>query len=228
MHLGFTQLGPLANRQKLLAISPHLDDVALGCADLVAAHPSAVVVTVVAGRPGPHELTDWDRQCGFGPDDDVMGARREEDAAAVRVLGASPVWLEFLDRQYAHDWASPRPDEVASALRPLAGEASLVASPLGMLHPDHVAVGQACYAVARAIPDVRWVVYEDAIYRATDGASGEATARLISAGFTLKELAIPPAERKREAIACYTSQVKGLGGLLEDAYRPERYWELGR
>src|ERR1051326_50105 len=107
MHLGFTQLGPLANRQKLLAISPHLDDVALGCADLVAAHASAVVVTVVAGRPGPHELTGWRRRCGFGPDDGVVGARREEDAAAVRVLGASPVWLEFLDRQYAHDCSSP-------------------------------------------------------------------------------------------------------------------------
>jgi LmbE family N-acetylglucosaminyl deacetylase len=228
MHLGFTQLDPLANRQKLLAISPHLDDVALGCADLVAAHPSALVVTVIAGRPGPHELTDWDRQCGFGPDDDVMGARREEDAAAMRLLEATPMWLDFLDRQYAAEWTSPKPDEVAAALRPLAGEAALVASPLGMLHPDHVAVAQACFALAHTMHDLRWLVYEDAIYRATDGASSEATARLIAAGFTLKELAIPPAERKRKAIACYTSQVKGLGGLLEDAYRPERYWELGR
>lgn len=228
MHLGFTQLDPLANRQKLVAISPHLDDVALGCADLVAAHPAALVVTVTAGHPGPHQLTDWDRQCGFAQDQDVIGARRHEDAGAMRVLGATPRWLDFLDRQYMADWSSPAPAEVAAELRPLVAEASLVASPLGMLHPDHVAVAQACYALAHSMPDVRWIVYEDAIYRATAGATDEATSRLVAGGFTLRELKMSPAQHKREAIECYTSQVRGLGHLLDDAYRPERYWELVR
>lgn len=228
MHLGFTQLGPLANRQKLVAVSPHLDDAVLGCADLVAAHPGAIVVTVIAGRPGPHEVTDWDRRCGFGPNDDVIGARRDEDAAAVRMLGAVPMWLDFLDRQYMSDWSSPKPADVAAALRPLAATADLVASPLGMLHPDHVAVAEACFNVARAMPDVRWVVYEDAIYRATHGATDEATARLAVAGLSLEPMEVRPTSLKREAVARYTSQVIGLGELLDDAKRPERYWDLVR
>ena len=226
MHVRFTQPDDLANRQKLVAISPHLDDVALGCAGLVAGLPGSLVVTVIAGRPGPHELTDWDDRCGFGPGDDVMGARRQEDEAALRLLGATPMWLDFLDRQYAAGWSSPNPDAVAAALRPIAAGASLVASPLGMLHPDHVAVADACYAVARAMPEVRWVVYEDAIYRATAGATDAALARVEAEGFNLTDVAVAPAAQKRQAIDSYTSQVKGLGDLIEDAYRPERYWTL--
>lgn len=226
MHLGHTTFGPSANGPKLVAISPHLDDVVLGCADLVAAHPGAIVLTVTAGRPGAHELTDWDRRCGFGPEDDVIGARRDEDAAATRVLGAVPMWLDFLDRQYTPDWSSPKPADVAAALRPLAAAAGLVASPLGLVHPDHVAVAEACFMVARALPEVRWAVYEDAIYRATRGVTEEATARLAQAGFALEPIEVPPASRKRDAVALYTSQIKGLGALLEDARRPERYWDL--
>jgi len=228
MHLGFTQIRPLINRSALVAISPHLDDVALGCADLLASYTGALVVTVVAGRPGPHELTDWDRKCGFGQDDDIMGARRLEDDAALRHLGAIPVWLDFLDRQYAPDWRSPDPDEVADAIRPLIDDAGLVASPLGLLHPDHVAVAAACFQLARSLPSLPWILYEDAIYRATSGASDAATAQLRARGFYLEPFQIAPAALKREAIGCYFSQLEGLGDLVLDAYEPERYWTLVR
>ena len=211
-----------------MAISPHLDDVAFGCADLVSGYPGALVVTVVAGRPGPHELTDWDGKCGFGQDDDVMGARREEDDAALRHLGAIPVWLDFLDRQYARDWSSPDPYRIAEAIRPLLEDAGVVASPLGLLHPDHVAVAAGCLQVARSLPSLPWILYEDAIYRATPGASDEATAKLRDAGLYLEPFEIGPAARKREAIASYVSQLKGLGDLVLDAYEPERYWTLVR
>src|SRR5690349_18531517 len=126
MHFGFTQIRPLINRSALVAISPHLDDVALGCADLVAAYPRALVITVIAGRPGPHELTEWDARCGFGQGDDVMGARRLEDDAAIRQLGARPLWLDFLDRQYAPEWSSPDPGLIAEAVRPLLDDAGVV------------------------------------------------------------------------------------------------------
>jgi LmbE family N-acetylglucosaminyl deacetylase len=226
MHLGFTQMQRPANGKKLVAISPHLDDVVLGCSDLVAAHPGALVVTVTAGRPGPHELTDWDRQCGFGPGEDVIRARREEDAAALRQLGATPVWLDFLDRQYSPDWSSPDPGQVATALRPVVADAGLVASPLGMLHPDHVAVARACYEVARTLPDLPWVIYEDAIYRARPGATAEAITRMGALGLALTDVQVAPDSRKRSAVELYTSQLKGLGELVLDANQPERYWTL--
>ena len=218
----------MVNRSALVAISPHLDDVALGCADLVAAYPGALVVTVTAGRPGPHELTDWDAKCGFGPDDDVMGARRVEDAGAIERLGARPLWLDFLDRQYDPDWRSPDPARVADAIRPLINDAGVIASPLGLLHPDHVAVAEACFQLARSLTSLPWTLYEDAIYRATAGATEAATAKLRASGLYLEPFDVAPAEHKREAIGCYASQLQGLGDLVLDAYEPERYWTLVR
>ena len=215
----------------LVAISPHLDDVALGCADLVVANDGVVVVTVTAGRPGPHPLTDWDRTCGFGQDDDVVGARRLEDEAALAELGACPLWLDFLDVQYVQYGPTPTHKRVVEALRAaIAGQdASVVASPLGLFHPDHVMTAGASLDAVRQSRGVRWLLYEDAIYRAYDGQTSAALSSLDTKGWVLDEVAIPTAgERKRRAIALYASQVRGLGVQLDDAYKPERYWELTR
>ena len=198
---------------------------ALGCAGFVAAHPGALVVTAIAGKPGPHPLTDWDRKCGFVQEDDVMGARRLEDEAAIAELGATTRWLDFLDRQYA-DWKSPDTTKMTAALRPILDHADFVAAPLGIGHPDHVAVAQACFELARSPRGKQWVLYEDVIYRTTDGRTEEAVARLRKDGFALSEVEFLEAPHKRQAIERYKSQVLGLGDLLDDAYRPERYWRL--
>lgn len=187
----------------------------------MAVNPGAQVVTVTAGRPGPHELTEWDRRCGFGQDDDVVGARRREDEAALRRLGATPRWLDFLDRQYA-DGEAPDPGRVADALRQIVRDADVVASPLGLTHPDHIAVAAACRMLARP----GWILYEDAIYRADDGRTEAAIAALRNDGFVPEPIQVPPAQAKRAAVDAYRSQVLGLGTLVEDAFRPERYWEL--
>jgi LmbE family N-acetylglucosaminyl deacetylase len=205
---------------RLLAVSPHLDDVALGCAGLVVRHPGAMVATVTAGRPGPHTLTHWDRRCGFGEGDDVVGVRRKEDRAALSILGASPVWLDFLDRQYA---PVADPGEVALAVEHLLTETApdVVAMPLGLSHPDHLMTAAACREVARRRNEVRWIVYEDAIYRPL-------VRERLAEGFELRDVEVPTVDpqRKRDAIACYATQVRGLGDLLVDAYEPERYWML--
>jgi len=197
----------------------------LGCAGLVAAHPGALVVSVTAGRPGPHPLTEWDRRCGFSEGDDVVGRRRQEDEIALEHLGASALWLDFLDRQYA-DGKPPERDDVAAAIRAAVDGVELVASPLGLEHPDHLVTAQACFDVARSLPSVRWIIYEDAIYRSTPGAMEEVVSRLADAGYSLRPLQVESADAKRAAVTCYASQVHGLGGLLDDAYQPERYWDL--
>jgi LmbE family N-acetylglucosaminyl deacetylase len=227
MHLGFTQSGTSTNAISLVAISPHLDDVVLGCADLVAAHPGALVVTVAAGVPAPHPLTGWDLACGFAEGDDVVGTRRREDREALTRLDAKPLWLDFLDRQYMGG-SSPSPLAVAEALRDMLQRSNcdLVASPLGLQHPDHLATAAASYEVARRLPSTRWLVYEEAIYRTDAGATEEAIRRLFDGGFALEPIEVVPDDRKREAIDCYTSQLKGLGDLVRDAYAPERYWSL--
>ncbi len=191
----------------------------------MAAHPGAAVVTVTAGKPPPHPLTDWDRQCGFMESDDVVGARRAEDEAALAQLGSQPVWLDFLDRQY-RDGEPPAKPGVARAIEAVLRDRApeVIASPLGLSHPDHLVTAAACLDIARGKPAVTWIVYEDAIYRALAGATDEAMARLKHHRFALRPLEVSATSRKGAAIDCYATQLKGLGELIRDAYRPERYW----
>jgi LmbE family N-acetylglucosaminyl deacetylase len=96
---GLLQPGTL---NRVVVVSPHFDDAALGAAHLISAHPGTTVITVLGGRPPayPAEPTDWDACGGFVAGDDVVARRREEDGAAMAFLGATPVWLEFPDHQY--------------------------------------------------------------------------------------------------------------------------------
>ena len=185
------------------------------------------MVTVTAGKPPPHHpLTDWDRQCGFAESDDVVGARRAEDEAALAQLGSRPVWLDFLDRQY-RDETSAQPGvacAIEAILRDRAPE--MIASPLGLSHPDHLVTAAACLDVARGKRAVTWVIYEDAIYRALAGSTDEALARLKHHRFALRPMEVSATARKGAAIDCYSSQLIGLGELIRDAYRPERYWSV--
>ena len=178
------------------------------------------MATVAAGRPGPHPLTDWDRACGFQEGDDVVGVRREEDRRAVALLGARPVWFDFLDVQYGPPASST---DVAWAVEALLREsgADLVAMPVGLHHPDHLITARACGEVAGRTPQLTWLVYEDVIYR-----------RLVSErtadGFALRSVEVPPVDLqlKREALERYATQLHGLGEQWLDGLEPERYWEL--
>ena len=168
-------------------------------------------------------MTDWDRRCGFEDGDDVVGARRREDEQALAMLGARPVWLEFLDHQYG---PPPADGELVTALEATIDSAGLLASPLGLFHEDHVMTATACFELARAKRDIRWIVYEDAIYRPVVGRTDAALAMLRGDGFVLTDIDVPEAASKKTAIDRYPSQLLGLGDLLADAYRPERYWSL--
>ena len=74
--------------QRIVVVSPHFDDAALGAAHVLGTYPGSTVITVMAGWPPsyPEEPTDWDACGGFVAGDDVVAARREEDLAALEVL----------------------------------------------------------------------------------------------------------------------------------------------
>jgi LmbE family N-acetylglucosaminyl deacetylase len=76
---------------RIVVLSPHLDDAVLGCGNLLAAHPGARVITVFAGAPPtyPDPMTWWDRLSGFTTGDDPLAVRRAEDAGALGELGAT-------------------------------------------------------------------------------------------------------------------------------------------
>lgn len=171
---------------RLVVLSPHLDDAALGCAERLAACPGAVVVTVFAGRPPPSlRLTEWDAAAGFREGDDVIGVRRAEDAAALRLLGATPVWLDFLDAQYG---ATPDVSTLTAAIdRALAaGAPATVLIPLGLFHSDHALVHEAALSCARRGDGRRWVAYEEPMYRLLPEARARRFAALRGAGVAVE------------------------------------------
>ena len=93
---------PEGTLERVLLFSPHFDDAALGAAHMLGAHPDSLVVTVFGGPPAqyPDPPSEWDALGGFRAGDDVVALRREEDVAALKVLDARPLWLEFVDHQY--------------------------------------------------------------------------------------------------------------------------------
>jgi len=231
--LSLTRPEPGALPGPLVVVSPHCDDAVLGCGELLANHPGAEVVTVFAASPpSDTPLTPWDEAAGFQAGDAVMETRREEDRAALTVLGAVPVWLEFRDTQYG---PSPAPEDVARALETvLRRRARTVFIPLGLIHPDHRLAHAASLLVVRQRPDLEWFAYEDAIYRhSARDLVGERIRDLAGAGFapTPASLVLTTAAvRKRVAIECYRSQLRALASPIGpgygDAFAPEAYWRL--
>jgi LmbE family N-acetylglucosaminyl deacetylase len=225
-------LSSLPAREPLLVISPHLDDGVFACGQLLAEHPGSLVLTVCAGRPSTYPaLTDWDRAAGFAPGDDIVALRRAEDRAALAVLGAQPVWLDFLDAQYgAAADAATIGVELAEAIGRLG--CTSVFAPLGLFHSDHVLTHNAALAALPACP-ADWFLYEDALYRRLPELLQEREEQLRARGFALKPVTLSGpdcSDRKRRAIAAYASQLRALTtpgrlGYL-DAFAPERYWRL--
>jgi LmbE family N-acetylglucosaminyl deacetylase len=217
----------------VLVVSPHCDDAVFGCGQLLAARPGAVVVTVFAGAPSSYAtVTRWDTAAGFGAGDDVMAARRAEDHAALERLGARPLWLPFLDSQYG---ATPTILDVAGALDLVIGDLGpdTVVVPLGLFHSDHAIAHEAALALLARHRHRQWLAYEDALYRRIAGLIDARLARLAAADVAAEPAGAMPAgalERKREAVACYRSQLRALAAPghpgYADAFAPEGYRTL--
>jgi LmbE family N-acetylglucosaminyl deacetylase len=214
-------------------VSPHCDDAVFACADLIAAHPEATVVTLFAGGAADGVLRPWDTDCGFMPGDDVMAARRHEDREALALLGARPVWLAFRDDQYGRNAGAA---DIAHELTAVVDDVvpSAVLAPLGLFHRDHVLAHAASMLTRTRRPAPAWLVYEDAIYRALKGDPvGERVSALRHGGVALERVQLGDGRAsalKRRAVRCYRSQLRGLASAgragHRDAFAPEAYWRL--
>lgn len=213
-----------------LLVSPHLDDAVFGCGQWLGAHPGTRVVTVFAGLPADGGMrTDWDRRCGFASAREAVLARREEDRAALALLGGEPCWLDFGDSQYG---APATASAVAGALSPLLerqGEDDAFVFPLGLFHSDHRLVHEACMAAWRRHPRPA-LLYEDALYRGIPGLQQQRLAELLRLGLQLtpaKEKPVEAAATKARAVQCYASQLRAFGpDGYDDTARPERRWRF--
>lgn len=210
-------------------LSPHLDDAVFSCGGRVALQVRAGmrvwVVTVCAGSPGG-PLSDFARALheywGLA-ETDAPAARREEDRAALALLGAVPVHWDFPDCVYrrAPDGRVLYPDydalwgpiaeedgalreELTRRIRGLPSSAVLCV-PLGAgEHVDHRLVRQAAEAIGRPL-----VYYEDYPYA---GEPGRVEQALGEGGWESAEVGLDEAalEAKIAAARCYRSQISSF------------------
>ncbi|VVE61948.1 hypothetical protein PCA31118_00848 [Pandoraea captiosa] len=210
-----------------LVISPHLDDAVFSCGRLLAAAPGAIVVTVFAGIP-PDDVAapPWDEAAGFASANAAMQARRAEDLAALGMLGAEPIWLPFLDRQYVEGNTA---QAIATALGAVIDKypQRRVLSPLGLFHSDHALVFDAVWAMlherTRALAGAtgaagadlepepgtadlaRWWFYEDMPYRRLSGLVGARIGAWRAQGYAPRRVEPVPAQTGNGADAADAS-----------------------
>jgi LmbE family N-acetylglucosaminyl deacetylase len=228
--------------ERIVVISPHLDDAVLGSAHLLATYPGSRVITVFAGRPSsyPADPTPWDASGGFSANDDVAALRRLEDEAALTLLGARPLWLDFADHQYLSPDDRSGAAEVALVLRDkiLDLSPSSVFLPMGLANPDHVVTHDAGLLVRSGFLEsghgCSWFCYEESGYKHIPGLLAWRVSRLFRNGLWPTPAVVPvnpDMRKKRQAIACYASQLPPLRrehALDErlNANVPEQYWRL--
>lgn len=228
----------MQSKQRLLIVSPHLDDAILSCGLLLAAHPGAVVCTVFTASPEHNMSTDWDLQSGFNDAFEAMKARKTEDLEALETLHARPVHLPFCDAQYQ---STPSPELVANAIERTIIEVapSTLMVPLGLFHSDHVLVADACLSLLRRSNDMHMSLYEEVPYRRMPGVVQDRMRVLAERGFltnpddTFDNTRLTGADAaineqlKDTAIHAYQSQLRAFGpdgqaGL----HSAERYWHI--
>jgi len=225
--------------ERVVVVSPHLDDAVLSCGRFLGSVSDPTVVTVFAGNPPayPDPMRKWDVQSGFSPSDDVMAARRAEDERALAVLDTTPVHLDCVEYTYREGDRPVPPEEIAEMLAPALAtlRPSLVVAPFGLANPDHDVTHRACM-IARGRMDrtVAWWCYEDSGYKHIPGM----LAWRVSSMFRKNVWPTPVCpsittteETKREAIDCYPSQLLALEDDWHvtrklDAPAPEQFWRL--
>ena len=101
-------------RYDRIYLSPHLDDVVFSCGGRIHREVGgglSVLVATVATAPASARLSRYARRFhrrgGLG--DDAVARRREEDEAAVRMLGAAALHLGLPDAMYRVDPGTGRP-----------------------------------------------------------------------------------------------------------------------
>ncbi len=225
--------------ERIVVVSPHLDDAVLGCGRLLAAHPGATVVTVYAGRAG--ELSRSADALGHGLRLRA-GRRRARRPQASRTGARSACSMRPPCGSTTSSTSTSTSPTGSVPTRPSAGlEAAIRAAdptavfmPFGLANPDHTATHDAARLVRERMPEPAWFCYEDMGYQHIPGLLAWRVAQLFRAEIWPTPAAPtvdPGHERKQAAVAHYGSQLRALEadwqiGAKLAAPAPEQFWSL--
>lgn len=227
-----SKLEPL---EPVLVLSPHLDDAVLSCGHFLFAHPSTAVVTVLAGAPDALHEGYNSKTTGKPYAPDAISVRRDEDRKAMDFLGATPVWLDLLDADYAAyrpptDYGDVIRDEIGRVLSEMRPKS--VFAPLGLMHADHLAVSEACLELAINSP-FTWYLYMDLPYGLANRRVLSRRVATVSQHVRLVEFDSYDGEPgiKQRAMGLYASQYaptrrsfrRGFDATMRGT---ERYWRV--
>ncbi len=245
----------LAGAGPVGVLSPHLDDAALSCGQLLINRPGSHVVTAFSDGPVVKKVPSWETASGmFKPGDDLMEVRRREDVEALAFAQAHAHHLGFWDLQFRPPLSVPlgrlRPaartarkeaeksrlvSEVATRLQPLIETLGVTTwlVPLGLRHFDHQITAAAGARLAAHMTERTWVVYAELPHSMRLPEDIEAALdNLVAQGFSVEPLVVgdtPVVPRKRELLGYYRSQLTPLGAAVERAATgPEKYFTLSR
>jgi LmbE family N-acetylglucosaminyl deacetylase len=220
---------------RLLIISPHLDDAVLSCWAVLARATPVDVLTVFAGAPVPAVRKSWDIAMGFNDSAESLRVRLSEDAEAFAGTGHKRSHMALLDDQYLDGSRGPQDVEaLAARLREWmsegvggvaipAGAGRVCRGPIerirrvttrlnrGYVHPDHVFVRQVVLETVPPHSAIELLAYEEVPYTW----AGSSEPRLISVARAAGRGVVPldlPVDRAAKArrIGAYRSQTAGL------------------
>jgi LmbE family N-acetylglucosaminyl deacetylase len=206
----------------LVILSPHLDDAVMSLGGtlhrLAGLGIATRIVTIFAGdpaHPGPPGF--WDAKRRLATASATFEARRAEDSAATKILGAEPVWLPLLDASYG----SPRdPDRDWELLRPHLRDATAVIVPGAPLtHSDHryttrLVLGHICDSVPVFFySEQPYCSRPRYVMGFVRGDTPTELGRQIGCDvvWTTCDLDRESRRAKRDAVACYAGELRALG-----------------
>lgn len=223
-------------------LSPHADDVALSCGgqifDQTQQGAAALVITFFAATPPPMAFSEFaeGQHAKWQTQHDAMAERRAEDRAAYAVVGAEPLYLDYLDciyrlhpqtgaPMYASEegifgeidpaeatWYEALAERTAEIAGPPRSDLTLYAPLMVGHHVDHQLIWRAAHAL---LPyGYRLMLYEDHPYALRPGMLDAALAKQSLLQPEIVHISDAAMDARIAAIACYRSQIKTLFGDL--------------
>jgi LmbE family N-acetylglucosaminyl deacetylase len=210
---GGGQLGhSAALRGRISVISAHPDDAVLSLGATIATTTrtggSVRVITVFAGdEAATGEAGPWDRKSGFRTAAEAARGRALEDDAACRIVGAEPVRLPYLDKDYERVLDE---EKILRAIIEAVAESDVVLIPaFPLTNEDHAWLST--LLLPRLHVDARIALYAEQPYAAWAHES-PGDAQPDRDWQALKAPASAQAVKLR-ACRAYKSQIPMLGGM---------------